>query len=97
MKFNLIITQPQEKKKKICCTVANFHSCFMHISGKNLGSEASMFYELMTASSAKVLNQWFESEPLKATLNTDAVIGAMLSPYQAGSGYVYKAGLSVVV
>uniref|UniRef100_F1MN72 Pyridine nucleotide-disulfide oxidoreductase domain-containing protein 2 n=1 Tax=Bos taurus TaxID=9913 RepID=F1MN72_BOVIN len=35
-----------------------------------------------------VLDQWFESEPLKATLATDAVIGAMTNPYIPGSGYV---------
>uniref|UniRef100_A0A8C7CXU1 Pyridine nucleotide-disulfide oxidoreductase domain-containing protein 2 n=1 Tax=Oncorhynchus kisutch TaxID=8019 RepID=A0A8C7CXU1_ONCKI len=39
-----------------------------------------------TASS--ILNRWFESEPLKATLATDAVIGAMTSPNSPGSGYV---------
>lgn len=35
---------------------------------------------------SQVLNQWFESEPLKATLATDAVIGAMMSPHTPGSG-----------
>ena len=33
-----------------------------------------------------VLDRWFESEPLKATLATDAVIGAMNSPKRTGSG-----------
>ncbi|XP_064319997.1 pyridine nucleotide-disulfide oxidoreductase domain-containing protein 2 isoform X2 [Phalacrocorax carbo] len=37
---------------------------------------------------AQILDQWFESEPLKATLATDAVIGAMASPHTPGSGYV---------
>uniref|UniRef100_A0A8B9G906 Pyridine nucleotide-disulfide oxidoreductase domain-containing protein 2 n=1 Tax=Amazona collaria TaxID=241587 RepID=A0A8B9G906_9PSIT len=37
---------------------------------------------------ARILDQWFESEPLKATLATDAVIGAMASPHTPGSGYV---------
>jgi phytoene dehydrogenase-like protein len=36
----------------------------------------------------KVLDKWFESEPLKATLATDAVIGAMISPETPGSGSV---------
>ena len=35
-----------------------------------------------------VLDRWFESEPLKATLATDAVIGAMNSPKRPGSGWV---------
>lgn len=42
----------------------------------------------MTAPASKVLSQWFESEPLISTLATDAIIGAMLSPSTAGSGYV---------
>nr|XP_048713232.1 pyridine nucleotide-disulfide oxidoreductase domain-containing protein 2 isoform X3 [Caretta caretta] len=37
---------------------------------------------------AQILDLWFESEPLKATLATDAVIGAMASPHTPGSGYV---------
>lgn len=34
----------------------------------------------------QILDHWFESEPLKATLATDAVIGAMASPHTPGSG-----------
>lgn len=33
----------------------------------------------------QVLNKWFESEPLRATLATDSVIGAMTSPLLPGS------------
>ena len=33
-----------------------------------------------------ILDKWFDSEPLKATMATDAVIGAMLSPKLSGSG-----------
>lgn len=53
-----------------------------------LGREIPSFYELLTAPSSKILNKWFDSEPLKATLATDAVIGAMISPHDPGSGYV---------
>ena len=48
---------------------------------------------LLTASRAthilclQILNRWFESEPLRATLATDAVIGAMTSPSNPGSGW----------
>ncbi len=35
-----------------------------------------------------ILDSWFESEPLKATLATDAVIGANISPRMTGSGSV---------
>ncbi|XP_059148751.1 pyridine nucleotide-disulfide oxidoreductase domain-containing protein 2-like [Physella acuta] len=55
---------------------------------KSIGSDLPAFYELMTAPASKILNKWFESEPLKATLATDSVIGAMISPLHPGSGYV---------
>ncbi|KAG0716905.1 Pyridine nucleotide-disulfide oxidoreductase domain-containing protein 2 [Chionoecetes opilio] len=42
----------------------------------------------MTAPATKILNRWLESEPLKATLATDSVIGTMMSPNTPGSGYV---------
>ncbi|XP_034754769.1 pyridine nucleotide-disulfide oxidoreductase domain-containing protein 2 [Etheostoma cragini] len=56
--------------------------------GLKLGRDIPDFYEIITAPIMKILNQWFESEPLKATLATDAVIGAMTSPSNPGSGYV---------
>jgi len=34
------------------------------------------FYELLTAPASHILGRWFESDILKATLATDAVIGA---------------------
>ncbi|GFN80432.1 pyridine nucleotide-disulfide oxidoreductase domain-containing protein 2 [Plakobranchus ocellatus] len=57
-------------------------------SVKSMGSDLPAFYELMTAPAQKILDRWFESEPLKATLATDSVIGAMASPQHPGSGYV---------
>lgn len=44
--------------------------------------------ELFTAPAAHILDRWFESDILKATLATDAVIGALVSPRTPGSGYV---------
>jgi phytoene dehydrogenase-like protein len=35
-----------------------------------------------------MLNTWFESDPIKAVLGFDAVIGTLASPYTAGSAYV---------
>lgn len=46
------------------------------------------FHNLLTSPASRILDQWFESEPLKATLATDAVIGTMQGPQCAGTGYV---------
>jgi len=54
----------------------------------NLGKEVMDFHEILTAPATRILDRWFESEPLKSTLATDAVIGAMTSPSTPGSGYV---------
>lgn len=51
-----------------------------------LGKNTTAFYELLTAPASKILDRWFESEPLKAALATDSVIGAMISPHTPGSG-----------
>jgi phytoene dehydrogenase-like protein len=53
-----------------------------------LGGELPLLLEILGAPAARVLGRWFESEPLKATLATDAIIGAMASPSTPGSGYV---------
>lgn len=43
---------------------------------------------LLTGSANDLLNEWFESDELKATLATDAVIGANASPSQPGTAYI---------
>ncbi|XP_057259073.1 pyridine nucleotide-disulfide oxidoreductase domain-containing protein 2 isoform X5 [Pezoporus wallicus] len=62
--------------------------CPLLRAGLALGRQLPRYYEVLTAPISKILDQWFESEPLKATLATDAVIGAMASPHTPGSGYV---------
>jgi phytoene dehydrogenase-like protein len=44
--------------------------------------------ELLAGAARPVLERWFESEPLRATLATDAIIGAMTSISAPGSAYV---------
>ncbi|KAJ9703457.1 hypothetical protein PVL29_004998 [Vitis rotundifolia] len=46
------------------------------------------FMDLLLAPASKVLNNWFETDVLKATLATDAVIGTTGSVHTPGSGYV---------
>lgn len=53
-----------------------------------LGRDLYSLLEVMSSPARKILDRWFESEPLRATLATDAIIGAMVSPSVPGSGYV---------
>ncbi|KAI3768015.1 hypothetical protein L2E82_18446 [Cichorium intybus] len=46
------------------------------------------FMDLLLSPASNVLNCWFESEVLKATLATDAVIGTTGNTQTPGSGYV---------
>lgn len=60
---------------------------FGKILVKPLGMKNALpFYELMTAPIAKVMDRWFETDCLKATLGTDGVIGFSASPYDVGTG-----------
>ncbi len=44
--------------------------------------------EILTGAARPILDRWFESEQLKVTLATDAVIGAMAAPSMPGTAYV---------
>ena len=46
------------------------------------------FVQMLTMSSADFLDQWFESDVLKAALSSSSIIGSMLSPRSPGSAYV---------
>ncbi|WVZ91415.1 hypothetical protein U9M48_037591 [Paspalum notatum var. saurae] len=46
------------------------------------------FFGLLLSPASKILDYWFESEVLKATLAIDAVIGTMAGVHTPGSGYV---------
>ena len=44
--------------------------------------------DLFTMSAADFLSRWFESEPLKAVLGFDAIVGTYASPFDPGTAYV---------
>jgi phytoene dehydrogenase-like protein len=44
--------------------------------------------EIFTRSAGDLLDQWFESDPIKAILGFDGIVGTYASPYAAGTGYV---------
>src|SRR5947208_2946386 len=53
-----------------------------------LGADGARALEILTGAARPILDRWFESEQLKVTLATDAVIGAMASPSTPGTAYV---------
>jgi phytoene dehydrogenase-like protein len=55
---------------------------------RRLGDGAGEAVEILTGAARPILDRWFESEELKATLATDAIIGAMASPSIPGTAYV---------
>jgi phytoene dehydrogenase-like protein len=51
-------------------------------------STMSEAIEILTGPARTILDRWFEAEQLKATLATDAIIGAMAAPSMPGTAYV---------
>ncbi len=60
----------------------------MYNAVKALGADLPDAVELLTGAARPILERWFESEVLKATLATDAIIGAFTSISSPGSAYV---------
>jgi phytoene dehydrogenase-like protein len=46
------------------------------------------FIQLMTMSAADFLEQWFETDPLKATMSASGIIGTFQGPRSPGTAYV---------
>ena len=55
---------------------------------KALGADLPEAVELLTGAARPILERWFESDVLRATLATDAIIGAFAPPSAPGSAYV---------
>ena len=53
--------------------------------GRDVATDA---VEIMTGAARPILDRWFESDELKATIATDAVIGAFAPPSHPGTAYV---------
>jgi phytoene dehydrogenase-like protein len=51
-------------------------------------AQQTAFIQLLTMSSADFVSQWFETEPLRATLAASGIIGTFLSVRSPGSAYV---------
>jgi phytoene dehydrogenase-like protein len=60
----------------------------IHRALGELGADLPQAVELLTGAARPILDRWFETDVLKATLATDAIIGAFLSISSPGSAYV---------
>lgn len=55
---------------------------------KKLGTDGQKAVEILTGAANPILDRWFESEQVKATIATDAIIGAFATPSMLGTAYV---------
>jgi phytoene dehydrogenase-like protein len=55
---------------------------------RKLGRAGKDAVEILTGAARDILDRWFESEQVKVTLATDAIIGAMAAPSMPGTAYV---------
>ena len=53
-----------------------------------LGRDGGHAVEILTGAARRLLDRWFECDELKATLATDAIIGAKAAPSMPGTAYV---------
>src|SRR5215208_8351764 len=52
------------------------------------GEQQAVFVQLMTMSAADFLDQWFETDPLKATMSASGIIGTFQGIRSPGTAYV---------
>ncbi len=55
---------------------------------RKMGPGMGEAVEVLTGPARTILDRWFESDEVKATLATDAVIGALAAPSMPGTAYV---------
>jgi phytoene dehydrogenase-like protein len=58
------------------------------LSFRSLGPDGQKAIEILAGAANPILDRWFESEELKATIATDAIIGAFATPSMPGTAYV---------
>src|SRR5688572_26206347 len=55
---------------------------------RKLGRDGKEALEILTSAADPILDRWFESEEVKTTLSTDAIIGAFATPSMPGTAYI---------
>src|SRR3954467_5166862 len=64
------------------------HLAKLGLGFARLGTDGQKAVEVLTGAAKPILDRWFESEQLKVTLATDAIIGAFAAPSMPGTAYV---------
>jgi len=60
----------------------------MGLAMRKMGPNMNEAIEILTGAARPILDRWFESEELKGTIATDAIIGAFMAPSMPGTAYV---------
>src|SRR5947208_7467038 len=55
---------------------------------RKLGADGQQAIEILNGAASPILDRWFESEEVKTTISTDAIIGAFATPSMPGTAYV---------
>ncbi len=55
---------------------------------RKLGVDGQKAIEILSGAANPILDRWFESEEVKTTISTDAIIGAFATPSMPGTAYV---------
>ena len=79
--------RPDAGSSRPCASSLDAARVAMRLRPLGLEGQRDLF-EIFTRSAGDVLDQWFESEPIKAMLGFDGIVGTYASPYAAGTAYV---------
>jgi phytoene dehydrogenase-like protein len=78
---------PSQGKLKSARAFFDLAALAKRLSALDLAGRRDLF-AFFTRSAGDVLDQWFESDPIKALLGFDGIVGTYASPYAAGTAYV---------
>ncbi len=82
--LGIVPGDPTELDPRPLLPIAALARTFSRLSER----QQAVFVQLMTMSAADFLDQWFETEPLKATMSASGIIGTFQGPRSPGTAYV---------
>ncbi len=83
----LTLTPPNVSDRFVLADWLGTAKVARQLRGLDLRGKAELL-DLFTKSAGELLDDWFESDALKAVLGWDSVVGNFASPYTPGSAYV---------